>query len=204
MVIVSHCPYLPDLAPWNFFLYPWMKQDLKRHIADVAEAQWEWLAALDRICTEDNLSSSGGSAGITASTHRAVLWSRPKFQTCTNILNTYFVTVLEIFGSPLISTYVNTQYRSICLKMFRLFSDILQWLKRQNLSLVIQILNELLGLAPTTNTTFFCKINIFLMSHNFQLCTHLIKRILPGEFVTNYWTKNCIHPKFNAYYELLI
>jgi hypothetical protein len=37
MVVVSHCPYFPDLA---LFLYPWMKQDLKRrHFADVAEAQ---------------------------------------------------------------------------------------------------------------------------------------------------------------------
>ena len=101
-------------------------------------------------------------------------------------------------------TWVNIQYGSICLQMFRLFSDILHWLKRQNLWLVIQILNEILGLAPTINTTFFCKINILLLLHNFQLCTHLIKRFLLTEVVTNCWTKNCIHPKFNAYYELLI
>jgi hypothetical protein len=31
-----------------------MKQDLKRrHFADVAEAQWEWVAALESISPED-------------------------------------------------------------------------------------------------------------------------------------------------------
>jgi hypothetical protein len=51
----------------------------------------------------DNISSSGSSTRITASSHRGEIWSGPKFQTCMNILNTYFVTVPEISGSPLVS-----------------------------------------------------------------------------------------------------
>jgi hypothetical protein len=39
-VVVSHRPYLSDLAPRNFSLYPWMKQYLKgRPFADDAEVQ---------------------------------------------------------------------------------------------------------------------------------------------------------------------
>ena len=46
-------PSSPDLAR-NFFLYPWMKQDLKRrHFADIAEVQLQSLVALDSISIED-------------------------------------------------------------------------------------------------------------------------------------------------------
>ena len=47
---MSNPLYLPDLAPCDLFLFPWMKQDLKlRHFADVAKVQQESLAALDSI-----------------------------------------------------------------------------------------------------------------------------------------------------------
>jgi hypothetical protein len=52
MVVVSNHPnpLLTHLTPCDYFLYPRMKQDLKgRHFADVAEVQWESLAALDNI-----------------------------------------------------------------------------------------------------------------------------------------------------------
>jgi len=44
----------PDLAPYDFSLYPQMKHDLKgRHFPDVAEVQQESLVAIDSISIED-------------------------------------------------------------------------------------------------------------------------------------------------------
>jgi hypothetical protein len=51
---VLHHSYLPQLAPCNFFVYPWIKQYLKgRHFADVSDVQQELLAALDSISVKD-------------------------------------------------------------------------------------------------------------------------------------------------------
>jgi hypothetical protein len=72
-VVVSHPPTHPNLLRETFFLYTQMKQDLNgRHFADIAEAQRESLTALDSIPLKilDYVSSSGSSAGITASSHQ--------------------------------------------------------------------------------------------------------------------------------------
>jgi hypothetical protein len=38
MAVVPHPPYSPDLAPWEFFLFPKMKSTLKgRRFQDVTE-----------------------------------------------------------------------------------------------------------------------------------------------------------------------
>jgi hypothetical protein len=47
-------PHSPNHTPCNFFLFPWMKQDLKgRQYADIAGIQQESLVALDSISVED-------------------------------------------------------------------------------------------------------------------------------------------------------
>jgi len=55
MMVLSLSPHhLPDLAPWDFVLFPSTNQDLKsRRFADVAEVQRESLAAVDSISVED-------------------------------------------------------------------------------------------------------------------------------------------------------
>jgi len=50
----------------------------------------------------DNVASSGSSTGITASSHGRGLERGLKIQTHMNILNKFFVTIPEIFGSPLV------------------------------------------------------------------------------------------------------
>jgi len=54
MMMVSHHPHSPDLAPCPFFFYTRMKQVLKwQHFADVAEIQRESVVALGSISVED-------------------------------------------------------------------------------------------------------------------------------------------------------
>jgi hypothetical protein len=50
MVIVPHPPYLPDLAPCDFALFPKLKMKLKgRHFETVSDIQRDLQAVLDSI-----------------------------------------------------------------------------------------------------------------------------------------------------------
>ena len=47
---MSHSSYLPNLAPSNFSLFPWMKKVLKgKHFADMEEAKQKTAEALKGI-----------------------------------------------------------------------------------------------------------------------------------------------------------
>ena len=73
MVIVSHTPYSPDLAPCYFSLFPGMNKDLKwRRFVDVAEVQRESLTAPTAFPLKilDNVSSTGSGVEIAASSRR--------------------------------------------------------------------------------------------------------------------------------------
>jgi len=40
MTIIAHPPYSPNLAPWDFFLFPGMKRQMKgKRFADVSEVK---------------------------------------------------------------------------------------------------------------------------------------------------------------------
>jgi len=66
-----HHPYLPDLAPCDFFLFPRMKGQKKRkRFADVREVKKKTLEVLNNISTEKisrNVFSSGKSVGTSVS-----------------------------------------------------------------------------------------------------------------------------------------
>jgi hypothetical protein len=50
MAVVPHPPYSPDLAPWDFFLFPRMKSKLKGcRFQDVTEIQEQSLTVLHWI-----------------------------------------------------------------------------------------------------------------------------------------------------------
>jgi transposase len=50
MAVVPHPPYSPDLAPCNFFLFPWVKLKLKgRRFQDVTEIQEQLPTVLHAI-----------------------------------------------------------------------------------------------------------------------------------------------------------
>jgi hypothetical protein len=54
MVIVPHPPYLPDLAPCDFALFPKLKMKLKRRrFETVFEIQKEWQEVLDIVKEND-------------------------------------------------------------------------------------------------------------------------------------------------------
>ena len=80
MVVVSP-PHSPDIPSCDFFLSSRMKQDLKgRHFANIEKVQQELLVALDSIPLKilDNVTSSGSSARIAASSYRASTWKGTK------------------------------------------------------------------------------------------------------------------------------
>jgi transposase len=54
MVIIPHPPYLPDLAPCDFALFPKLKRKLKgRHFETVCDIQMELQAVLNSITEND-------------------------------------------------------------------------------------------------------------------------------------------------------
>jgi hypothetical protein len=53
MVIISHPPYSPDLAPCDFALFPKMKMKLKRCFETVSDIKRESQAVLDSIKEND-------------------------------------------------------------------------------------------------------------------------------------------------------
>jgi hypothetical protein len=53
VVIVPHRPYLPDLAPCDFTLFPKLKMKLKERFETVSDIQRELQAILDSIKEND-------------------------------------------------------------------------------------------------------------------------------------------------------
>uniref|UniRef100_A0A672GPV3 Mos1 transposase HTH domain-containing protein n=1 Tax=Salarias fasciatus TaxID=181472 RepID=A0A672GPV3_SALFA len=54
MTLLTHAPYLPDLVPFDFFLFPKLKKELKgRPFADVEEVQEKAQPALKGIITHE-------------------------------------------------------------------------------------------------------------------------------------------------------
>jgi hypothetical protein len=53
MVIVTHHPYSPDLAPCDFALFPKLKTQLKGRFETVSDIQTESQAVLDSIKEND-------------------------------------------------------------------------------------------------------------------------------------------------------
>jgi hypothetical protein len=87
-----------------FLWSPGMNQDLKGRCLptqSINDNRWRPLTAFP-LKILDNVSSSGSSTGIATSSHRGSTFGGLKFQTCTNILNKFFLTVTGRFGSPLI------------------------------------------------------------------------------------------------------
>jgi len=58
----------------------------------------------------DNVFNNKGGAGIAASSHRGLPCRGLKFQTCTNVLINFFVTIPGIFGSSLFSRPSHCSY----------------------------------------------------------------------------------------------
>jgi len=54
MMVIPYPPYLPDLAPCDFFLFPRMKGQMKgKCFADVSEVKKKTLEVLNNISTEE-------------------------------------------------------------------------------------------------------------------------------------------------------
>jgi hypothetical protein len=72
-----HPPYSPDLAPFDFFLFPRMKgQKKERRFADVHEVKKKTLEDLNNISTEKisrNVFSSGKNVGTLKGTGFAIV-----------------------------------------------------------------------------------------------------------------------------------
>ena len=67
MTVVPHPPYLPDLAPSDFFLFPKLKMKLKgRRFQTSEEIQAESQAVLNTLqeMTSKNISKTGSAVGI--------------------------------------------------------------------------------------------------------------------------------------------
>jgi hypothetical protein len=77
MVVVSHPHYSPNLAPCDFILFPEMKQDMLT-LQKFNENCWRPLTTF-MLKNLDNVSSSGSSAGIVASSHRRSTLKGTKF-----------------------------------------------------------------------------------------------------------------------------
>ena len=61
----------------------------------------------------DNVSSSGSSAGITASNHRGSTLEGTEVSNLYEYLNIFFLTVTDIFGPPLYSCNMNILHHSL-------------------------------------------------------------------------------------------
>jgi hypothetical protein len=107
-------PHTCPTSLCGFFLFPWMKHDMKgRRFVDVAGVQRELLVALDSICFEDfrRCSQQWVVLGLLHPVTEGLIWRGLKFQTCSSILNKFFLTIPGIFVSP---SYDENSYSYIC------------------------------------------------------------------------------------------
>jgi hypothetical protein len=105
MVVVSHHPYSPYLAPCDFFCtHSWSrfwKGGVLLTLQRFNENRRQPLTAF-LLKILDNVSSSGSIAGIAASSHRGSTLKRTKVSNLYENFKKIFVTIPEILGSPLI------------------------------------------------------------------------------------------------------
>jgi hypothetical protein len=109
MVVVSHHPstHLTTLLAISFCTHRWSRFEREafrwccRGSMRLAGGPWQHFGW--RLQTM--FAAVGAALGWLHSVVGGVLWRELKFQTCTNILNKYFITILEIFGSPLLCSH---------------------------------------------------------------------------------------------------
>ena len=86
----------------------------------------------------------------------AVLWRGLKFQTCTNILNTFFVTIPEISGSPLVNVSIVSNGRNN--KVPTVFFYLHMWNKSRHYSVTLMVSSLFLGhsCGPHISVCTYC------------------------------------------------